>query len=429
MQRYFKRLGFRYKFFEDSERTIDQIKPMLVVLPVVVIVWLIVSQTGVLLAHVAVTPKVALPTQPYDKPVTVTFSRPIKPTVTYSWRQNIAGTWRETSSFGMISKLVFLPEKHLPPGEILELTLSDVQPVVDFSSGTAKNHVVYVQVEPAPVLVAVTPQGGATNVLPDSVVQVTFSAPNHGLRQLILRGDLPLVSAKPTSKDDMIFEWKRSAELQQGKQYTATLIDTALPEGKQEVAVFSFTTVPKPQVKATHTGYLFSGHVLDLEFDTDMVQTEKAVQFDIAGNGVWQSPRRYRFTPTDFTQGKTWGYRVLAGAKSTAGGYFTEPQEFSVSTPGPVEIAYAVPSGNRVGTHMRIAVTFDRTVNHASAEAAFSIAPYVAGSFSWSNDTLIFTHAGLQPATQYTVRLAPGVRPVSYGVASTGYTMTFTTVR
>jgi len=429
INRYWKRLKFKYKFFEDSERIIDQITPMLIGIIILTIVWLLLSMTGTLLARVAVEPKVALASQPYYKSVTISFNRPIKNSVRYAWQQSIKGTWHKTGSFGMVTGLVFEPEHSLPAGALLELDLENVVPLVDMSSGTKQQQVVYIQVQSAPTLNSIVPANGASNVLADTVVQAVFSSPNHALRNLVLKGDLPLISIRPSSHDDKTFEWKRSAPLQQGRQYTATLLDTAQPNGMQVLATYSFTTVAEPHVTASHAGLLYSGHTLDLNFDTDMIQTEKAVQFDIAGSGAWLDARQYRFIPTDFTQGKTWGYRVLAGAKSVAGGYFTVSQEFSVSTPGPVVISYAVPTGNRVGTAMRIAVTFDKTVYHSSAEAAFSISPYVAGTFSWSNDTLIYTHTGLQPATRYTVTVAAGVRPTLYGVPSTGYTMTFTTAR
>lgn len=429
IKRYWQRLKFRYKFLEDSERIIDQIKPMLVGGTIMVFLWLLLSSVGALAARTPVVPKIELADQPYYKPVTITFNRPIKNTVSYVWRPAVEGTWHKTGALNMVSGLVFVPKTSLPAGAQLRLDLNNVEPIIDEGSGTKKEQIVYVQVRSAPALNSIVPAQGAVNIKPDSVIQAVFSSANHNLRQLKLEGDMPLVSVKPTSHDDTTFQWKLSEPLQQGRLYTAKLLDRSLPTGRQELGAYSFTTVTRPHVSATHEGYLFRGHVLNLEFDTDMVQTQKAVQFDIAGSGTWQGPRRYSFTPTDFTQGKTWGYRVLAGAKSVAGGLFTESQEFSVSTPGPVEVSYAVPSGNRVGTHMRIAVTFDRTVNHSSAESAFSISPYVAGTFSWSNDTLIFTHGGLQPATHYTVTVAPGVRPISYGVPSTGYSMTFTTTR
>ena len=429
IKRYYKRLGLRYKFFEDSERLIDQIKPMIIGAAVLVGIWLAVSLTGALLAHVAVVPSIKLATQPYYEPITIEFNRPVKKTVSYSWQQQVEGTWYQNGTLGMVNELVFVPKTTLPAGTLLQLNLDNVEPVVDISSGTKERQVVYIQTQPAPTLHGIVPVNGATNVLADTVIQVTFSSANHNLRHLALKGDLPLVSDTPTSRDDTMFAWTRSGPLEQGRTYSATLLDTALPAGQQELAAYSFTTVNEPHVTALHTGLLYEGHTLDLEFDTDMVQTDKALQFDIAGSGSWQNARRYSFTPTDFTQGKTWGYRVLAGAKSVAGGYFTKAQDFSISTPGPVQITYAVPSGSKVGTHMRVAITFDRPDNHATAEKAFSMSPYVAGTFSWSNDTLIFTHSRLQPSTRYTVTVAAGVSPVYYGVPSTGYTMTFTTAR
>ncbi len=381
-----------------------------------------------MLARDAVWARTQTSDHSYDTPVTITFSRPIKPSVRYEWREPVKGKWREKIEFGFVTGLVFVPERLFPPGALLELDLGSIEPAVDASSGTRSRQTLRVQIQPAPTLQQISPQTNARDVLVDTKLSVTFSSPNRTLRRLVLDGNIPVTSVEPTTKDDKIFVWKLTEPLSQGQHYIAKVLDATQPVGSQELANFDFMTVVEPQVSASHAGLLYPGHKLDLVFDRDMVQTNTAVQFDIAGSGAWLSPRHYSYTPTDFTPGKSWGYRVLAGAKTTVGGVMLANREFYISTPGAVQIMYAVPTGNRVRPDMRVGVTFDRPVNQASAEAAFSISPHVDGTFTWSNNSMVFMHTGLQPQTRYTVTIAPGVRPL-YGLPSTGYSMSFTTTQ
>lgn len=425
---YWLRLYYRVRFFVHHNQRLHHVVLITCTVLAIATLWLGSTATGALLARDAVRVRAQTTNHPYDTPVTITFSRPIKQGVRYEWRDPVKGRWREKTEFGFVTGLEFVPERLLPPGAQLALELSDIAPVVDASSGTKRHQTLSIQVQPAPTLQDISPQTGAQDVLVDTELTVTFSSPNRTFRRLVLDGNIPVTSVEPTTKDDKTFTWKLTEPLKQGRHYSAKVLDGVQPAGKQELANFDFTTVFEPQVSATHAGLLYPGQKLDLVFDIDMVQADSAVQFDIAGGGVWLSPRRYSFTPTDFTPGKTWGYRALAGAKTTVGGVMSTNREFSVSTPGAVQIMYAVPTGTRVRPDMRVAVTFDRAVNQASAEAAFSISPHVDGTFTWSNNSMVYMHTGLQPQTRYTVTIAPGVRPL-YGLPSTGYSMSFTTTQ
>lgn len=427
-QQVWLRLYYRLRFFLHHNQRLHHIVFVTSAVVIVGIIWLGGATTGAIKAREAVRARTRATNYRYDLPVTIRFSRPIKPGVRYQWQGLVMGTWHEKREFGFVTGLVFVPTRLLPPGALLKLDILGIVPAVDASSGTKPNQTLSVQVQDAPALQSIAPQTGATDVLVDTSLSVTYSSPNRTLRRLVLEGNIPVATVEPTSKDDKTFTWKLAEPLSQGRHYSAKVLDTRLPAGEHELANFDFTTVAEPQVSALHNGLLYPGQKLDLVFDIDMEQTEKAVQFDIAGTGVWQGARRYSFTPTDFTPGKTWGYRVLAGAKTTVGGTVSGNREFSVSTPGAVQVIYAVPSGNRVRPNMRVAVTFDRPVNHASAEAAFSISPYVEGTFTWSNNSMVYMHSGLQPQTHYTVTVAPGVRPL-YGLPSTGYVMSFTTTQ
>jgi len=61
-------------------------------------------------------------------------------------------------------------------------------------------------------------------------------------------------------------------------------------------------------------------------------------------------------------------------------------------------------------TTSSVEVDFSEPVEHASAQAAFSISPAVPGSFSWSSTTLTFTpEARLPLRTSFTILIAPGI--------------------
>jgi hypothetical protein len=81
-----------------------------------------------------------------------------------------------------------------------------------------------------------------------------------------------------------------------------------------------------------------------------------------------------------------------------------------VDTVAPQAIA-STPTGNLSSTPTAIQITFSEPMNESAVEAAFSIAPSVPGSFTWSNGstTLRFQPSSpFAPGTTYTVTLATG---------------------
>src|SRR5207253_2628695 len=71
-----------------------------------------------------------------------------------------------------------------------------------------------------------------------------------------------------------------------------------------------------------------------------------------------------------------------------------------------------------IAANTPIQVVFDQEVDHAAAEAAFSLEPTIDGSFSWSGSTLTY-RANFAKDTRYSARIAAGI-PGPYGLKSTG---------
>ena len=113
-----------------------------------------------------------------------------------------------------------------------------------------------------------------------------------------------------------------------------------------------------------------------------------------------------------------------------AGDRLPTPAPLSFVTPPPISAHAPAPSANASPANT-VRVTFTRPMRHASVEAAFSITPTIAGTFSWKEETLIFTpHEGyLNESTDYTVSLAPTVQALDTEapVLHTAYTWSFRT--
>lgn len=363
----------------------------------------------------------------YDQPVTITFARPLKASgLKYAWQESIEGTWQKKHGWGGVTALVFTPKGVLPPGATLHAKLQGVRPLFNIASSTPASQTIAVSIQKAPGLGAVVPATAATEVAIDAVLSVQLTAPNRSLRQLELVGAVPVLSKKPMSSNDKVFRWALAAQLEQGKMYTAEVVDRNQPAGRQHFATFTFTTVKEPHASSDTGRTIRPGDSVTLDFDLPMVQDPKIVSLNMPGSGAWVSESQYRIQVGDVKPGKTYSYTVAKGAKSKAGGFFTNEQRFEISTPGAVQVAGAQPSGTRIALNAPVKLTFNQPVDHASAEKAFNITPNVSGSFSWSGNTLVFTPAGYSYQTTYTYGVAAGITPV-FGLPGVAYGNRFVT--
>ena len=90
-----------------------------------------------------------------------------------------------------------------------------------------------------------------------------------------------------------------------------------------------------------------------------------------------------------------------------------------------------VPSDSASGlpaTTTPIRIRFSEGVNHAAAEAGFSITPSVSGVFSWDANTLLFTpSASLSAGTTYQVKIRAGVTDAAGNSIANDYQFSFST--
>ncbi|MBN2354941.1 DUF4038 domain-containing protein [candidate division KSB1 bacterium] len=129
-------------------------------------------------------------------------------------------------------------------------------------------------------------------------------------------------------------------------------------------------------------------------------------------------------------------FRIGSGAISRSGG-FKAPIGITFSnlkfyryvdtTPPKVTDMEPVDDGSGVSVDSDIFVTFSEAMDEASAEAAFSITPPVAGNLRWISSSLYLQRSELlQPSTTYTVQVDTGARDVAGIPLITPFTAQFT---
>ena len=126
---------------------------------------------------------------------------------------------------------------------------------------------------------------------------------------------------------------------------------------------------------------------------------------------------------------------AVAGAD---GGMSVETTVGIARDPGPLDmtlvvgprVTITVPARNAqdVEVTTNIVATFSAEMNESTAEAAFSVSPAVAGSFSWDSTTMTFNPtASLSTDTVYTVTIATTAEDLEGRPMATEYSWQFTT--
>jgi hypothetical protein len=144
-------------------------------------------------------------------------------------------------------------------------------------------------------------------------------------------------------------------------------------------------------------------------------------------------PFQFTYTP-DRGDGR---YRFWAVATDAAGNTEGLPTpgaageaETGIDSVAPTVVS-SVPASGASGVSVTVGpirVRFSEPVDHAAAEARFSIAPSIPGAFSWDGNTLVFTpSASLAAGTSYRVTVSSGVPDVAGNVLGADYTISFAT--
>lgn len=349
-------------------------------------------------------------------PLTVDFSQDIAPGTKATIEPKIAGTWHEQRTLLGVSALTFKPSGPFQPTQKYQLRLTGMKRVL---SGTVIPEVDQsFKTQYSDQIASVYPTDGAQGMGVKPLFKVSLSTANDGERAL--RPTLtPAAPLKLVSSNNKDYVWTPETPLKQGAAYTFALEDARITDpAKRKLVSTSFHIVSEPGIVSARTGGLFApGQSVEIKFDQAMEADTSHFAFDLKGKGAWTDDKTFNFTPDALKPGETHPYKVKGGLKSKAGGVVEADHDFAFATTGPIN-ASGTPGGGGNSLTAPIRLTFDQGVDHASAEAHFSISPAAPGKFSWSGNTMTYVPTGMEYQTTYSFGVAPGVAPV-WGLPNT----------
>jgi uncharacterized protein YfaS (alpha-2-macroglobulin family) len=181
--------------------------------------------------------------------------------------------------------------------------------------------------------------------------------------------------------------------------------------------------------------------VFDQPMDQGSVVSAVTISPTLEGRFTWADDRSVIFAPSqELVRGETYLLSLDDAAQSAAGQLLAEPVRFTLETAGFLEVSQVQPASDTtdVGTDARIMVVFDQPVvplraigQQGELPDPLTFMPPVTGRSEWLNTSIyLFTpDRGLQPATEYTARVAAGLTDTLGGVLAEDYTWRFATLR
>lgn len=333
-------------------------------------------------------------------------------------------------------KIIFTPETYFQPNTTYTVTVSSLKNIL----GKREGDYSYTFTTPSlPTVVSLTPPPEQKDVAICEPLTVTMDQEVTALTEINFQLEPRAEFTPALSEDKKSFQIKPEACLSQSQTYILTVLrrlhvtnsDGLIISTEEPVAIGSttFTTKGAPGITAVAPqggGVLTSTSEVVITFTEAMEAADLASFITLtpapAGSWSWRDSKTAVYTfsaPLPFSTAIT--IAMKEGMKDEKGGFLPSAASFTFTTIGAVRVSSVTPYGGsggiKVGTPIR--VTFDQPVDHASAEAHFSLTPAVEGSFSWQGQTMIYSGT-LAKDTAYRITVATGVKSlIGLDLAST----------
>jgi uncharacterized protein YvpB len=384
------------------------------------------------------TPSFASNNFPTTNKIEILFDRPLdRSELVKSITPEVPGRWVFENSLyttHLYRKLVFYPTFSLKPNTKYTVNIAEITSLTKQS--TPYNYNFDFTTQASPDVLSITPTSEAKDIEIDSEIKVNLTAPNPGTSEFIFEFIPPVEYQTNLDLDKKVYSLKPKA-LKQGTKYSLTIKKTDLILNLQEATIFersqtssvyesSFTTTESPGIssfKPQSSTNISLNPTFQIIFSQAMNQESVEENFSIepkrAGTFNWINEKTLEFTPL-LEYEKNYVIKIAKGTKTTGAGYFEEDVIKSFSTIGSPKILSITPSNDwqAVNINTPVKITFDQAVDKQAAQSKFKISPEVEGSFSWQDNTLIFTPTRpLAFTTNYIISIEPGLRG-SYGLNS-----------
>lgn len=353
-----------------------------------------------------------------DQPLIISLNQHIKPidvnTITIT--PNVEGKWQFIQpSIMQRGRLVFTPKTYFKEYTKYSVAVPEAERV--FGPKTAIPPVTFTT-ERAPSLAttgAASWKDGQT-IAADARVSASLVSANHHLRELELR-TTPQIAMTRSVANDKDYTWKSTDTWPQNTDITFELYDTKNRESlmKKTVHVAAEPALTSP----LHRDSVDERDTITLTFGSAVDPATAKISFDLAGRGTWQNDTSYVFRPEKLAPGTTYHYTVAAGMRSRDGGILKNDISGSFATIGPVTVAAMSPYGNGLAQAAQtLSFTFNRPVDHASAEQRLSVSSGQVTSKWWKGNTLYAAVNNLGFQQTFSATIASGVTNAAFGLPS-----------
>lgn len=386
---------------------------------------------------------------PISQKIEIIFDRPVsRSSLEKSITPEIPGVWVFENSLyttHFYRKLVFHPTTSLKPDTEYKITLSNVKNALKISDSQEFN--LTFKTQSSPKIQTVEPVSGTEQVNISSPIIVKLSSANDKVSEFEFELKPPHPIEAKLSEDKTTYTLLPKEPLKQGTKYELSIKKTDLtfnlptntiverkPSSNEYLG--SFTTKEAPGVKhfsPTGTNIPLNSKItINFSESMDQKSVEEHLMLEPKTNMNlnWTDEQTLVITANSLKYDTNYSIKLTAGTKALSSGFISEDITKTFTTIGPVRVASISPKDkwSAVATNTPIKITFDQEVDQTSAESKFSISPEVPGSFSWNENTLIFTPSSPLPfSSSYTTTINPGVKSKSGQDSTQTFSASFTT--
>lgn len=377
--------------------------------------------------------------------ITVSFNKPIsREMLTLQISPPISGQWQFSGSLlstHLYKKATFIPDNHFNPDENYKIMLKNATGYINL--GKSNNFELDFKTQSIPSIDHISVSKDQIDVSPSEPITVFLTEKNDKIVNFDFKFE-PEVDFTPTpSNDSLSYSIKLNKPLAQGTKYsfsaskTFLSTKTASSESNENNFSLSFTTKEAPNVADySPKGSLvpISTNQIAITFKEDMIKQELidniSINPAIKGEWQWENNRKvvYNFSEK-IPYNTSYAVSINKGVHDTLGGYLSNDIKLTFTTIGNVTVIDNYPKSGqgKVPTTASLYFTFNQNVEHSSAERLFSIKPAVDGSFSWSDNKMIFKPTGLAKDSSYEMSVASGVKSINGLDSAKSFTYSFTT--